>query len=134
VGAQVIDDRVASIQRSLLRRVLASGNAARLHVRFHAEVVDRYREMPGAQVIRTRTVGRINLPGKWSLDMGIVDGEGEIHVTVEDLLDRLPESERDHWLEHLVPTPASLNFMQMRLTPGACIDDGEPQAWTADGA
>lgn len=130
------DERVAALEQSQLRRVLASGDAGRLHVRFRADVVDRYRAFPGAQVIRTRSVGRVSLPGKWSLDMGIVDGDVEpslgavVHVTVRDLLDRLPESERDHWLAHLVATPASVNFLQMTLTAGACIDDGDPEAWT----
>ncbi len=48
---------------------------------------------------------------------------------MQDLLDRLPEEERAHWLDHLVEEPASLNFLRMRLTAAACIDDGETEAW-----
>jgi hypothetical protein len=132
----MVDDRVATLEQTILRRVLASGDGRRLHLRFRADVVDRYREVGGAQLIRTRTVGRVNLPGKWSLDMGIVDGDRapqtgpEVHVTLGDLIDRLPEDERAHWIAHLVPHPASENFLQMTMAAAACIDDGEPEAWT----
>src|SRR5690606_37209199 len=109
---------------------LASGDPRRLHIRFHAEVVDRYRDVPGAQLIRTRTVGRVTIPSRWSLDMGIVDGDAapasgpEVHVPIGDLIDRLPETEREHWLAHLVAQPASEVYLQMTLAAGACIDDG----------
>jgi hypothetical protein len=75
------------------------------------------------------------VPGKWSLDMGIVDGDAapatgaEVHVTLRDLLDRLPEEERDHWIAHLVPQPASASFVQMKIAAGACIDDGDTRPW-----
>lgn len=122
------------IQQSLLRRALAARDGGRLHVRFAAAVVDRYREQASAQVMRTRTVGRIALPGRWTLDFGIVDGQdaagaAEVHVPFQDLVERLPEGEWDHWIEHLLETPASAAFVQMRMTPSACIDDGETQDW-----
>ncbi|MBM3138805.1 MAG: hypothetical protein FJZ92_00995 [Chloroflexi bacterium] len=118
------------LEQSLLRRALAARDPGRLHVRFNAAVVDRYRGMPGAQLLRTRTVGRLTLPGRWSLDIGIVDGEEpEVHAPVQDLIDRLPEAEWPHWIEHLVESPASANFIQMRMTPAACIDDGETADW-----
>lgn len=128
-------DGPLALEQSLLRRVLASGDARRLHIRFRAEVVDRYREIANAQIIRTRTVGRISIPSRWSLDMGIVDGDAappsgpEVHVPVGDLIDRLPESERQHWLDHLVAQPASEAYLQMTLAAGACIDDGETGPW-----
>lgn len=126
-----------ALEQALLRRVLASGDGKRLHLRFDAAVIDRYRSMPNVQLIRTRTVGRVNVPGRWSLDVGIapVDEQDEaagvvVHATLGDLLERLPEEERDHWIAHLVPQPASVNFLQMKMSAGACIDDGEPAAWT----
>ena len=132
------DDRSAPLEQALLRRVLASaeaGDGGRLHVRFRADVVDRYRTMPGAVLQRTRTVGRVQLPNRWSLDMGIVDGgaapaEGpEVHVTLADLRERLPEDERAHWIAHLVPQPLSANFLAMKMASAACIDDGDTETW-----
>lgn len=122
-----------ALEQTLLRRVLASGDGRRLHLRFRPEVVDRYRGMPGAQVIRTRTVGRVAFANRWSLDVGIAETEGGetvLHATLGDLLDRLPEEERDHWIAHLWVEPASVNFLQMKMVAGACIDDGETEAWT----
>ena len=121
-----------SLEQAILRRVLRSGDGRALHLRFRAEVLDKYREHPSAQLIRTATVGRVSIPGSWSLDVGIAeapDGLVILHATLGDLLDRLPERERDHWVEHLVPAPASVNFLQMRMAAGACIDDGEPRPW-----
>ncbi|MCA9846571.1 MAG: hypothetical protein H6675_03865 [Dehalococcoidia bacterium] len=122
----------ASLEQAILRRVLRSGDGRALHLRFRGEVLQKYREHPDAQLIRTATVGRVSIPGSWSLDIGIVEAPGEpvvLHTTLGDLLDRLPERERDHWVEHLVPEPASVNFLQMRMAAGACIDDGEPRPW-----
>lgn len=119
---------VLSLQRLLLNRALIARDPGRLLVRFHASVVDRYRER-GGQLIRTRSVGRITIRGGWSLDVGIAPGDAEVQVPMQDLLDRLPEEERAHWLDHLVEEPASLNFLRMRLTAAACIDDGETEAW-----
>lgn len=121
-----------SLEQAILRRVLQSGDGRALHLRFRAEVLDKYREHPSARLIRTATVGRISIPGSWSLDVGIAEDPGApviLHATLGDLLDRLPEHERDHWVEHLVPAPASVNFLQMRMAAGACIDDGEPRPW-----
>lgn len=123
------------MEQTLLRRVLGSGDGRRLHVRFDAAVLDRYRPMPGAELIRTDTVGRVGIRNKWSLDVGIGEdstGGAVLHATLGDLLDRLPEEERDHWVAHLVALPASVNFLQMKMAAGACIDDGEPRAWEAE--
>jgi len=121
-----------SLEQAILRRVLNAGDGRGLHLRFRGAVLDRYREMANAQLIRTATVGRINVPGSWSLDVGIAEAEGGetvLHATLADLVDRLPERERGHWISHLWPQPASVNFLQMRMAAGACIDDGEPRAW-----
>lgn len=121
-----------SLEQVILRRVLNAGDGRALHIRFRAEVLERYREMPDARLIRTATVGRVSVPGSWSLDVGIAEEAGAdpvLHATLGDLIDRLPERERDHWIAHLLPQPASTNFFQMRMAAGACIDDGEPRAW-----
>lgn len=120
---------VAALQRLLLNRAFTANDPGRLLLRFRASVMDRYRER-GATLIRTRTVGRVSFPGRWSLDVGITAGDAEVQVPFEDLLDRLPEAERPHWIEHLVIEPASFNFLRMRLAGAACIDDGEAGPWT----
>lgn len=119
----------AALQRLLLKRAFASKEAGRLLLRFHASVMDRYRER-GATLIRTRTVGRVSVPGRWTLDVGITAGDAEVQVPFEDLIDRLPETEHQHWVDHLVIEPASFNFLRMRLAGAACIDDGEAERWT----
>ena len=127
-------DRAGVLRQALLRRMLASGDGLLQPLRFRVEVVAKYRAIEGAQVIRTRSVGRVAIRGRWSLDMGIVDGaspeDTEVQVTLGDLLQRLPEGEREHWIGHLVAEPASANFLQIKLSSGACIDDGETAAWT----
>ena len=117
-------------RRLLLARVLSGrAEADQYPVRFRVEVIERYRAMPGAQVIRTRSVGRVGLPRQWSLDVGIDDDAGEVSVPIRDLAGRLPEGEHDHWLDHLVDEPGSAVFLRMQLAGAACIDDGEPEAW-----
>ncbi len=117
------------LQQTVLRRALAARDASKLHVHFDGAVVERYRAIEGAQLMRTRSVGRVLVPGRWSLDMGLAP-DGSVHVPFGDLLERLPESEWPHWIEHLLDVPASLAFLQMRLSAGACIDDGETEAWS----
>ena len=121
-----------TLEQRLLQRALAARDPGRLQLRFHAAVIDRYRERPGVTLLRTRSVGRVALTGRWSLDVGIAegrDGEALLHLPVADLLDRLPEEEWEHWIAHLATGPASESYLQMRMTPAACIDDGEPGAW-----
>ncbi len=120
-----------ALERTLLQRALAARDPGLLHLRFHAAVIDRYRER-GATLLRTRSVGRIALAGRWSLDMGIAEapgGETLLHLPAADLLERLPEEEWEHWIAHLATGPTSESYLQMRMTPAACIDDGEPEAW-----
>ena len=117
-------------QRLRVQRALARGDGGVLPVRFRAEVLERYRQRADAKLIRTRSVGRVTLPGRWSLDVGIVAGGAEIEVPFATLAERLPEEERRHWLEHLAWVPTSENFAMMQLAGGnACIDDGEPEGW-----
>ena len=116
-------------RRALLGRALARGEPGLYPVRFGSEVVQRYRGMRDAQVIRTRNVGRVALPRRWALDFGIDDEAGEVSVTLRDLAGQLPEEEREHWLEHLVDEPGSAVFLRMQLAGHACIDDGETEVW-----
>jgi hypothetical protein len=113
----------------VLRRALAAGDAGRVPLYFHVAVIDRYRQLVGAQLLRTDSVGRVAVPGRWSLDLGVTPDERQVHLPVADLIERLPEGEREHWIEHLVEAPSSTNFLQMRMTTAACIDDGEPRRW-----
>ena len=117
------------LQQAMLRRALEARDSARLHLRFHARVVNRYKGLTGAKLMRTRTVGRISVTGRWSLDVGIAAGGLEVHLAARDLFERLPEKEWTHWVEHLVEAPASENFLIMGQSQGACIDDGEPEDW-----
>jgi hypothetical protein len=122
-----VEQATAVLERRLLARALASGDLGALHVRFDAAVLARYRER-GAKLVRTRSVGRVSM-AQWSLDLGIAVDGTEVHLAARDLLERLPEAERAHWVEHLVPVPASPAFLQMALSPVACIDDGDTEAW-----
>lgn len=120
------------LERVMLRRALDARDPGRLHLRFDAAVIDRYRERPGATLLRTRSVGRVAFAGRWSLDMGIApgpDGRTLLHLPVTDLLERLPEEEWEHWIAHLATGPASESYLQMRMTPAACIDDGDTGSW-----
>lgn len=107
----------------LIARRLFAGRTELAQVWFDAAVLDRYRQA-GARLIRTNTVGQLR-GTQWMVDFGIA-GEGEtlIHLSVE-ALQRIPESERDHWTAHLHSPPASANFLLMQATRGACIDDGD---------
>ena len=116
-------------QRALVERAIARGEYGLLTLRFRASVRDRNRERADMRLLRTRTVGRIAVVRGWALDAGIAPGEEEIEVFASDFAERLPESERAHWLDHLAAPPSSANFALMRLSGTACIDDGEAEAW-----
>ncbi len=79
--------------------------------------------------MRTNTVGRVRRPtvGHWISVSSTATGS--IHAAVGDLSQRLPTSERQHWIDHLVVQPASRNFILMRLGAAACIDDGDLRDW-----
>ncbi|MSQ41696.1 MAG: hypothetical protein EXR65_01470 [Dehalococcoidia bacterium] len=117
----------AAQQRTLLAGALAAREPGRLQLRFRVAVLRRYRER-GAQMQRTRTVGRVALAGRWSLDLGIAP-DGTVHLPFAEFVARLPEQEWPHWIEHLAAEPFSAAFLQMWQAAGACIDDGETQAW-----
>lgn len=113
---------------AVYRRVLAGQDPALAQISFDAAVIDKYRGAPGYVLDRTDTVGRIKRAGGWTLDVGIADEERVVHASLGDLF-ALPDEEREHWAQHVVALPMSRAFLQMRLQPGACIDDGEVRAW-----
>ncbi len=113
--------------RAVVRRAAAANDAANLPVAVDAAVLDRYRG-GGYALLRTNTVGRVRKEGGWALDFGIAPDEATIQACFGDLA-RLPEEERDHWAAYATFLPASGTFLQMRLAPGSCIDDGEIRSW-----
>jgi hypothetical protein len=117
-----------SVYRVVVRRALAAGDPANLQVHFDAEVLQRYREQSGVSIIRTDTVGRVRKQGAWSLDFGIAPDETSLHVPY-GTLSQLPEGEREHWAQFALIAPSSRMFLQMRLAPAACHDDGEVRSW-----
>lgn len=126
----------ASLSRArtrLLQRI-AAGEPGLAQIWFRASVLDRYRGIPGCQLFRTNTVGCVR-GADWRVDFGISgdanDQEPEVlvHICARDLFERVPTSERAHWISHAVTLPASANFLAMQSTRGACIDDGDLRSW-----
>ncbi len=114
--------------RALYSRAFSTRDPALVQVRFHASVLDRYREL-GLEIKRTDTAGRVKKAGGWSLDFGIGEGDRTIHAGLGDLLRNLPEPELQHWADSLAQTDLSENFCRMRLHPGSCFDDGDLRDW-----
>ncbi len=117
-----------SIYRVVARRALAGEDPTHLQAHFAVEVLDRYRDADGVTVVRTDTVGRVSQKGGWSLDFGIAPAEDLLHVSTGELI-HLPGAEREHWAAHVVTLPSSKMFLQMRLSPASCFDDGELRSW-----
>jgi hypothetical protein len=116
------------VYRVVVRRALAAGDPGLLPVHFETAVLDRYRGRPGYSLIRTDTVARLQKQGDWSIDFGIAPDEATIHTTANELRG-LPEEDQQHWAAFAVIPPASKMFLQMRLAPSACYDDGEVRPW-----
>jgi hypothetical protein len=116
------------VYRVALRRALNAGDATAVQVHFDVSVLQRYRETGGFSIIRTNTVGRVKKEGGWALDFGIAPDETSVHVAFSEVA-RLPDDERAHWASMALAGPSSKMFLQMRLQPGACHDDGEVRAW-----
>jgi hypothetical protein len=110
------------------RRALTTQNPALVQVSFDSAVLEKYRA-PGYSLIRTNTVGRVTRQGGWTLDLGIGEEGRTVHACVGDLLNNLPDAEREHWAQHVVSLPLSANFLAMRLQPNSCFDDGEVRPW-----
>jgi hypothetical protein len=118
------------IHRALVSVRALNGDLSRLQMWFEAGVLDKYRGQAGVRVIRTNTAGRVRSTA-WSLDFGIAADDSLIHAAAADLGQRLPESERAHWAQHVFAPPTSKNFLTMRFGGGSCIDDGEIRDWTS---
>ncbi len=116
------------VWRRTVARAVSSGDAASLPIHFSAAVLTHYLER-GAKILRSDSVGRLLQPGKAVIDFGIVEDDAVIHLRFGDLMSIIPESERDHWLDHLVALSASRAYLQMTLQPGACHDDGPLREW-----
>src|SRR5436190_21348959 len=115
--------RSADTQLQAIYARVVGGNLGLAQLWFSAAVVDTYRARPGWRVLRTNSVGRVQSPEVWSFDSGIAaDGEA-LQATINDLIQRLPEGERPHWLQHVIAVPTSRTFPTMRRAPGACIGD-----------
>jgi len=117
-----------SVFRVAVRRAVTAGDTSTLPLHFETAVLERYREAPGFSLIRTNTVGRLKKEGGWTLDIGIAPDESLLHVVAGDLF-RLPADEREHWATFATILPSSRPYLQMRLAPGSCIDDGEVRKW-----
>lgn len=111
------------------RRAFQSQDQALVQVSFDIAVLDKYRAAAGYSLMRSNTVGRLKREGGWSIDVGIGEEGRSIHACLYDLMNALPEQERDHWAQHIVSLPLSQRFLQMRLSPGSCIDDGDARPW-----
>ncbi|MDX1600122.1 MAG: hypothetical protein R3191_01270, partial [Anaerolineales bacterium] len=123
------------VYRELIGRIL-SGRSGLQQIWFDASVLTKYMENDDYQVLRTDSAGRLGKRRSWSVDFGIVDGTDDLptllHLPAESLGARLPAAEREHWQDHAVALPMSLNYLRMQLHPEACIDDGEIRSWTAE--
>lgn len=107
------------------RRVLKQPDLAQ--VSFEVAVLDKYLALSDLKVTRTRSVGRVKA-ATWSVDFGIAPDEKTLHVTLNQLLQKLPEAERDHWLSHADGSRFSENYLKMQGSH-ACIDDGNLRPW-----
>jgi len=131
----------------LYRRVLTGPSPLLAQISFDVAVLERYLGRPGVTLKRSDSMGRLQKQGGWSLDFGIASPGGAIplrgspgpgglgiegptvHLSLGDLLERLPPEEREHWVEHVAAPPLSQTYLKARLSPGACIDDGEVRDW-----
>ncbi len=118
-----------SIYRVVTRRALSGEDLTHLQAHFAVQVLEHYRDVDGVTVVRTDTVGRVSRKGSWSLDFGITPAEATVHVSAGELL-HLPSAEREHWASHAVTLSSSKMFLQMRLSPASCFDDGELRPWS----
>ena len=116
------------IYRVLVRRALADEDPANVQVHFETAVLDKYRGAGAYKLIRTDTVGRLTRQGAWSIDFGIAPDESAIHACYAALLG-LPPEDRHHWAAHALMLAGSSKFLQMRLFPNACFEDGELRPW-----
>ncbi|WP_156900155.1 hypothetical protein [Alicyclobacillus contaminans] len=117
------------IAKQLYNEVADGRSADKAQLFFTASVLNKYRESGSYKIIRTDTSGRLSHPGVWSVDFGI-SGEDDtlVHIPVTALVHKIPETEREHWLSHMITLPVSENFLKGLIRPG-CLDDGDIRAW-----
>ena len=108
-----------------LKKVVKNPELAQIS--FDAAVLETYLAKSDVKVSRTRTVGRVKT-GTWTVDFGIAPDERTVHVTLSQIIQKLPESEREHWFGHASGTGFSENYLKMQSSH-ACIDDGNLRAW-----
>jgi hypothetical protein len=123
-----MSENSATAYRILLRRALRNDDFKNVQLHFEVGVLQRYLGAAGFSIIRTNTVGRIRKQGGWSVDFGIAPDETVIHISQGDVA-RIPPEERDHWADHAIEQPSSRMFLQMRMAPGSCLDDGDVRNW-----
>jgi len=95
---------------------------------FDVSVLQPYIER--GEVKRTDSVGRVKT-ATWSLDFGIAPDETSIHVPIGQFVQKVPEREREAWLQGADASRFSENFLKM-LSSHACIDDGALRLWGED--
>jgi hypothetical protein len=118
----------ASAYRVLLRRALRNDDFSNIQLHFNVAVLQKYLGATGFSVIRTDTVGQLRKQGGWRLDFGITPDEQVIHISQADVA-KIPAEDRDYWADHAVEQPSSKMFLQMRMAPGSCFDDGDVRNW-----
>lgn len=114
-----------STASNFTKKVLNAPELAQIS--FDVAVLDAYLDKSDVRVTRTRTVGRVKA-ATWNLDFGIAPDEKTIHVTLGQLIQKLPERERDQWLQHVNGDRFSENYLKMQGSH-ACIDDGNLRGW-----
>ncbi len=114
-----------STASNFTKKILSAPELAQ--VQFEVSVLDAYLEKSDVRITRTRTVGRVKAP-TWSVDFGIAPDEKTIHVTLSQLMQKLPERERETWLKHVSGDRFSDNYLKMQGSH-ACIDDGNLRGW-----
>jgi hypothetical protein len=91
------------------------------------DVLQKYLEQNDVSVKRTDTVGRVKA-ATWSVDFGIAPDEKTVHVTLNDFSNKIPEKEKSHWLENILASNFSENFLKMQ-GGHSCVDDGGLREW-----
>jgi hypothetical protein len=107
------------------QKVLLQHGLAQISIKI--DVLQKYIEQNDVTVMRTDTVGRVKT-ATWSVDFGIAPDEQSVHVTLNDFAQRIPEKERQHWLEHIEGEFFSENFLKMQ-GGHSCVDDGGLRQW-----
>lgn len=126
-GAEWIRD--VSIAKQLFSLVAKGEKTEKVQLFFDAAVLNKYREIPDYKIIRTDSSGRISRKGSWNVDFGISsEGDSIVHIPVESLVHKIPDAEKEHWLEHMISLPISANFIKGLIRPG-CLDDGDIRNW-----